>query len=250
MLTVFHESAIQVIHFLEICWLFSMKSQFKSYIFWGYVDCFPWKRNSSQALWGNVLTVFHESAIQVKHSEEIYWLYSIKSQFKSYIFWECIDCKLQNRKSSQTIWGKVWSDVAIRNRNTSCNAWRASRSKNAIGILEQNPRLSYVRLGFRQSCQVDYRENKGIRLWLLFPVCIDLFVFLVCRSTPSFCVTKSTSVDPYFPILTQGFNIIADCILGYFSARWDQIVGYTFHRHRVADNACQIPGISGSNCSG
>ena len=105
---------------------------------WKYVDCFLWNRNSSQTFPGNMLTVFHEIAIQVKHSEEIYWPYSMKSQFKSSTLRKYVDCFPWNHNSSQTIWGKVWSYAAMRNRNTSCNAWRASRSKNAIGILEHH----------------------------------------------------------------------------------------------------------------
>ena len=98
----FHEITIQVKHFMGICWLFFIKSQFKSNISWEYidffiksqfrstiswefVDFFSWNRNSSQTSHGNSLTFFHGIAIQVKHFMGMYWLFFMKSRFRSTI---------------------------------------------------------------------------------------------------------------------------------------------------------------------
>ena len=104
-LTVFHEITIQVKHFMGIRWLFFMKSQFRSNIWWECIDCFLWNHDSGQLFHGNVSTVFHEIAIQVKHLMGMYWLFFMKSRFRSNISWEFVDYFSWNRDSGQIFHG-------------------------------------------------------------------------------------------------------------------------------------------------
>ena len=91
--------------FFVMCWLFFMKSRFKSTISWEFVDYFSWNCDSGQTFHGNSLTIFHEIAIQIKQFMGIRWLFFMKSQFRSTISWEFVDYFSWNRDSGQLFHG-------------------------------------------------------------------------------------------------------------------------------------------------
>ena len=91
--------------FFVMCWLFFMKLRFRSSNLMEFVDCFSWNCDSGQTIWWNSLTVFHEIAIQVKHLMGMYWLFFMKSRFRSTISWEFVDYFSWNRDSGQLFHG-------------------------------------------------------------------------------------------------------------------------------------------------